>query len=259
MHRSDVAEDPRATLKELAADIEAHFGRRLLGLYLFGSLAAAGFYPGRSDLDLVAVLDTEVADGPDLDSLRTLHEAFEAARPEWRDRIEVLYISRAVLASFATTPTGMIARISPGEPMHLRDLDGIIGWILDWYGVLSVGERLSGPPPLELGPEVSRERFLEAVRSELVILRTEVRANTVAYVPAQQGYLTATICRALYSLAIGEQTSKERAVEWAAARHPESADFLRAMYAAYRADIRGPHERLIRFVDSATAEAGNEA
>src|SRR5215218_1694824 len=68
---SDVSEDARATLDELAAAIRQHFGRRLAGLYLFGSLAAGGFHQGRSDLDLIAVLDSGVAEGPDLDALRT--------------------------------------------------------------------------------------------------------------------------------------------------------------------------------------------
>ena len=42
---------PRATLGQLTRLIESHLGSNLLGLYLFGSLAAGGFYPGKSDLD----------------------------------------------------------------------------------------------------------------------------------------------------------------------------------------------------------------
>jgi aminoglycoside adenylyltransferase-like protein len=40
---------------------------------------------------------------------------------------------------------------------------------------------------------------------------SRVRAPWVAYVPAHQGYIVMTICRALYSLATGEQTTKEEA------------------------------------------------
>jgi len=122
------AEDPRATLSELTQLIERQFGRRLLGLYLFGSLAAGGFVPGRSDIDLVAALADEVSKG-DLVVLGELHETFEREHPEWRDRIEVLYISRSVLGTFASAPTGTVARVSPGEPLHHRDLDGNVGWL----------------------------------------------------------------------------------------------------------------------------------
>ncbi len=251
---SDVTEDPRATLAELVSIIRRQLGRRLLGLYLFGSLAAGDFYPGRSDLDLVAVLDTDVSDS-DLDALRELHAGFEGARPAWRDRIEVLYLSQMVLGTFAAEPRGRVARISPGEPLHQRELGGDIGWIMDWYAVVAGGEVLAGQPPLKIGPSVSEESFRAAVRHQLTEWRVLVRVNSVAYVPAQQGYIVATVCRALYVLATGTQTSKERAVAWVASNHPDDADFVWAAYHAYRADIRGPHDQLIRFVDDAIAEA----
>ena len=46
----------REMLKELTSAIDGHFGSGLLGLYLFGSLAAGAFYPGKSDLDLMAIV-----------------------------------------------------------------------------------------------------------------------------------------------------------------------------------------------------------
>ena len=246
-----MTEDPRATLAELVAQIHGHFRRRLRGLYLFGSLAAGGFYAGRSDLDLIAVLDTDVAKGRDLNSLRRLHESFESAYPAWRDRVEVLYISRGVLATFAAEPTGLVARVSPGEPMHLRALGGEIGWLLDWLGVVSGGETLVGPPPLTLGPPVSDQRFRAAVRSQLRELQRTVRGHDVAFVPVQQGYIAASVARALYSLETGKQTSKENAIAWLVARRPDLADFLWVAYRSYRADTRGPHQRLIDLVDDA--------
>jgi predicted nucleotidyltransferase len=252
------SENQRAALAKLADLIEAHFGDRLVGLYLFGSLAAGGFYPGRSDLDLFAVLESEVADDTDLEALRAVHGQFEAAHPAWRDRIEVLYISRSVLQTFDTEPRGRVARISPGEPLHHRDLLGNIGWNIDWHSVLNGGETLFGPPPLTLGPPVSEEAFLAAVRRQLDDWRALVRDNTVAYVPAQQGYIVASVSRALYALATGAQTSKEKAIAWYAQSHPADADYVWAAYHAYRADVRGPHARLVRFVDEANAEADGE-
>ena len=182
---------------------------------------------------------------------------FEDERPGWRDRIETLYLSRAVLQTFTDEPRGRVARVSPGEPLHHRELDGNLGWILDWHGVVTAGETVYGPPPLELGPPVTNEMFRAAVVAYLGELRQTVRENAVAYVPVNQGYIVATVCRALYSLATGEQTSKERAVAWLAAQRPDLADYLWSSYATYRADVRGPHERLIRFVDEANSQARN--
>ena len=247
-----MAQDPRRVLAELARLIERHFGRRLLGLYLFGSLAAGEFVEGKSDLDLFAVLHDEVSDG-ELAELRTQHEDFERRKPEWRDRIEVLYISKDILATFAAAPTGTVARISPGEPLHHRELDGDVGWLLDWHAVLTDRETLFGPPPSTVGPAVDSVRFLDAVRSQLREMAETAREHSVAYVPAQQGYIVATVCRGLYSLATGNVTSKAKAIEWMVEQRPDLADYLRSTYAAYRADVRAPHARLIAFVDDATA------
>ena len=71
----------RETLKQLTSAIDSHLGSGLLGLYLFGSLAAGGFYPGKSDLDLMAIVAAEVEEGQQLESLRSLHDAFVSDGP----------------------------------------------------------------------------------------------------------------------------------------------------------------------------------
>ena len=190
------------------------------------------------------MLDGEIGEA-EIDPLRDLHESFEATHPEWRDRVEVLYISRKALLTFEAEPRGRVARISPGEPLHYRELDGVVGWLLDWHGVISRGETLHGPAPLTIGPGVGPAMFRAAVISQLREMLDIVRGHDVAYVPAQQGYIVATVCRGLYSLATGEVTSKEAAITWYAERHPDEADLVWATYRAYRADVRGPHQRLI--------------
>jgi hypothetical protein len=250
-----MVEDQRGTLRELATQIQAVLGGRLLGLYLFGSLAAGGFYPGKSDLDLIAVMEGDAAAGTDLDSLARLHDRFVAEHPEWRNRIEVLYIGRAVLGTFASRPTGTVARTSPGEPLHHRDLGGEISWLLDWHGVITVGETLFGPDPLTLGPAIDDDRFRAAVASQLHEFSETARRNDVAYVPAHQGYIVAGVCRALYSLETGRQISKGDAIAWLAERRPDLADFVWNSYRAYRADVRAAHAQLVGFVDAMVTEA----
>jgi predicted nucleotidyltransferase len=245
--------DARETLAQLELVLERQLGSNLLGLYLFGSLASGAFYPGKSDLDLIAVVDTAVEEGEQLEALRRMHDSFVSERPEWVERVEVSYVSREVLQTFGDHPSGRLAVISPGEPLHVRDAG--YDSVLDWYGVCKNGEALFGPPPLDLGPEVSAGAFRHAVESTLREWSSRIRAPWVAYVPAHQGYVVVTLCRALYALATGEQTDKETAAAWAAARFPESASFIQEALATYRADVNESHQALIAFSDHVLAEA----
>ena len=43
--------DPRHALEQITSLITRHLGANLRGLYLFGSLPAGAFRPGKSDID----------------------------------------------------------------------------------------------------------------------------------------------------------------------------------------------------------------
>ena len=246
-------DDPHARVADLAALLDREFGDGLLGLYLFGSLAAGGFVEGRSDIDLLAVLERDV-DEERLERLERLHAAFVAEHPDWIERVEVGYVSRDVLRTLADEPSRTIAVISPGEPLNIKEFDW--GWALNWHGACSQVEVVRGPQPLELGPAISPDSFRRAVAEELRGWPEGVRRPSVAYLPAHQGYIVVTVCRALYTLETGQQTTKEAAAAWAAARYPEWAAFITDALAAYRADLAERHAATIAFVDFAKAEAG---
>jgi predicted nucleotidyltransferase len=92
-------------------------GSSLVGLSVYGSLATGDFEPDVSDIDLIAVL-TDVPDERLVSQLREMHARLAEANPEWDDRIEVDYVSVGGLAE-CRTETTTIARISPGEPLHV--------------------------------------------------------------------------------------------------------------------------------------------
>lgn len=50
-------------------------GKKLVGLYLYGSLATGDFNQNVSDIDLVAVLESEV-DDRDFERLKKMHKGF---------------------------------------------------------------------------------------------------------------------------------------------------------------------------------------
>jgi len=245
--------EPRVALAQVASLLTDHLGAKLRGLYLFGSLAAGGFYPGKSDLDLLAVIDADVEDGEALEALDALHAGFVAEHPDWRERVEVGYVSHTVLQTLGEIPTGRIAVISPGEPLNCKDVGE--DWVLNWYSVLTSGETIVGPPPREIGPQVTAAAFKRAIQHQLDAWKDDVRAPWVAYVPAHQGYIVVTVCRSLYGLATGELTTKENAVTWAADEFPDWADFITEALEQYRADLTEPHRATVEFVDYALTEA----
>lgn len=247
-------DEPRARVRELGELLRQELGDELLGLYLFGSLAVGGFVPGRSDVDLLAVVERDV-DEERFERLERLHVAYAANHPEWVERVEVGYLSRAALQTLAEEPKGTIAVISPGEPLNIKPVDW--AWVLNWQGASTHDDVVYGPPPLELGPRVPPEAVRRAVTEQLRAWPQYARRPELAYVPAAQGYTVVTVCRALYALETGELATKEAAAEWAAARYPEWAAFIRGALAAHRADLAGPHARTIAFVDFATGEGSS--
>lgn len=243
--------DAGTVVEELALRLARQLGGDLLGLYLFGSLATGGFLAGRSDVDLLAVLRAGVTDA-ELPALESLHAAFAEEHPDWVERVEVGYVGRDVLQTFGGVPSGPIAVISPGEPLNIKDATP--DWTLNWRGVVTSGRAVLGPPPLELGPPVGTREFRRAVAAQLDAWKRDARAPTVKYVPAQQGYIVVTLCRALHALATGETTSKERAVAWTVERYPQWATLVTDALAAYRADLDERQRVLLGFVDFAADE-----
>jgi hypothetical protein len=183
-------EDARACLAELSELLGLELGPDLLGLYLFGSLAAVGFVDGRSDIDLLAVLEEDV-DEERLEHLVRVHAGFAAGHPAWIERIEVGYLGRAVLQTLAGTPKGTIAVISPGEPLNIKEIEW--DWVLNWRGACTRGEVIRGAQPLELGPGVSPEAFRRAVRAQLEACTAYALRPELPYVPAAPGSSEVTV------------------------------------------------------------------
>ncbi|MBI4219772.1 MAG: nucleotidyltransferase domain-containing protein, partial [Chloroflexi bacterium] len=121
--------DVNQLLDRLQPEIRQIFRERLVGLYLYGSVAAGDYDPGISDVDLLALVESEVTE-PEFDALLKMHRQIAREIPEWDDRVEVIYLPVTALETFRTK-TCRIAVISPGEPFHMKDADR--GYLMNWY------------------------------------------------------------------------------------------------------------------------------
>lgn len=208
-----------ALLGRLTDEIRRNSNDSLVGLYVYGSLVTGDFDKDRSDIDLLAVVDSDV-EGDTFGRLDRMHARLVEDHPAWEDRIEVAYVPAPALWNFRTQ-TSQIAVVSPGEPFHLKAAGK--DWLMNWYTVREVGVTLYGPTPRALIPEISQSEFVEAVREQAEVWREWVYEMRT---PGAQSYAVLTMCRALYTHTHGRQASKKQAALWAQAYLPQWAPLI---------------------------------
>jgi len=207
---------PTEVLEALTTEIRAALGEDLVGLYVYGSYVSGGFDPVASDLDLVAVLASEVGDGH-VARLGSLHDDFVRDHPDWNNRIDVVYIGRASLAGFRDG-RGSFAVISPGEPFHVRT--DVADWLQSWYLLRETSRPLVGVDATQHVPPIARAEFVAALVGNLERLRAQARDSPM---PGFLAYIVLTFCRALMTVLANAEPSKAEAAAWTRNRMPEWA------------------------------------
>jgi len=207
--------DINELLERLLSGVQAVLGKKLVGLYLYGSLVTGDFDHGSSDIDLVAATSSEI-DAKEFEALQKMHADFADKHTNWQGRIEVQYLSVAALKTFKSKSSKMAA-ISPGEPFHIKEAGK--EWTINWYVVQEKGVTLVGPSPKTFIDPISQEEFMQAVQEQ-----AKQWSERIPHLPKRQpsqAYAILTLCRALYSLKHGEQVSKKQAAVWAKKEYPE--------------------------------------
>lgn len=206
-------------LAQLADGLESILREQLVGIYLYGSLITGDFAPGISDIDLVVVMTAEL-DSTKFNALHRLHQSVVERQPEWRDRLELAYISAAALRTFRRRSSA-IGIISPGEPFHL--LEAGDDWLISWYALRKDGLAVVGPPINSLIDDIPNEAYLQAVAEHICRYRDSVMKpqNKQAL-----SYIVLTVARGLYTLAHRRAPSKIAAAAWAKKRYPHWAELI---------------------------------
>ncbi len=219
----------------LKTQLPALLGTELVGIYVYGSLVWGDFDPDCSDIDLMVVLAQDI-NAQQYGELDGVHHKLEAKFPEWAGRIEIAYISVTALQTFRTQRSP-ISVISPGEPFNTKDAG--LDWLINWYTIRTQSVVVYGPDVEALFPTISMEEFRTAVRNQIVEWADWV-THTRDSRPSQ-AYVILTMCRALYAVQTGEQTSKIQAAAWAKAHHPTQAERI-ANALRWRVQHREPVE-----------------
>jgi len=179
--------------------------KKLVGIYLYGSLVWGDFDRYTSDIDLMIAIETNI-NRNDFLSLNKIHSELGDKFKDWKDRIEIAYISINTLKTFKLNKNE-IAVISPGEPFNMKKAG--IDWLINLYLIRMKSLVLFGPNPSSIIEKSTKIEFLEAVKNQLLEWHEWITHSKNSY--SSQCYATLTICRALYTLNTGEQPSKRRA------------------------------------------------
>jgi len=211
-------------VSDLVADIHARvlrlIGQNLVGLYVFGSVASEAYDPGVSDVDLLVVTAQPLV-GAEYARLRGMHVELAAGRKQWKDRIEVEYVSREALRTFKLRMSD-IGIIGPGKPFQVikagRD------WTVEWHDVREHAFVVAGPDPRILIDPITPSELNACIRDYVSLFPGLVRDNA----PRQgsDAYVVLTMCRALHTKFMGETTTKRAAAEWAAREYPKWRDMI---------------------------------
>lgn len=246
---------PQSVLSALASELAGALRADLLGLYVHGSWVTGDFAPSRSDLDLLAVLARE----PDellLMDLGNIHARVEMVHPEWRGRVEVEYVALDAVAAFASSMADAgehaIARISPGEALHL--LPATSHRVLTWSAVRDSGRSMVGPPAHALLPAIDPGTVRAAAREHVRDWPTWV---TQMRGPGGQAYAVLTLCRALHLFSEDSQVSKRQAASYAVAAIPHWSELVtwarNWWYAGGSADEASRLDEVTAFVQEVSA------
>lgn len=173
----------------------------VLGFYAGGSLASGDFQPGRSDLDLVAVVAAELGDRR-REQLRSLHERTRRLDPS-AAKLHCVYVPvgdvEDVAAEHLTWAHGELYR---------RELSGI-----GRAELLRSGITVLGPDPAELLPPVDAAALRAAARREVrVYWPTAVRKPWLWWDDAIVDLGLLTLARAEATLTEGRLITKREAL-----------------------------------------------
>jgi predicted nucleotidyltransferase len=156
-------------LRALTEQVQRVLGAPLVGVYLFGSAAYGAYQPGRSDLDVQAV----VAATPACAERRALARRLAHARlPCPARRLELVVYARAAIAP-ATRHPQFLLNLNTGadvaaDRLALDPADEASHWfLLDIAMGRELGRALLGPPAHRVFAPIPRRWCLEALLDSL--------------------------------------------------------------------------------------------
>jgi Domain of unknown function (DUF4111)/Nucleotidyltransferase domain len=249
------ATSAEATLRfarTLARACAGVLGEAVTGVILHGSLTLDAYVPGRSDLDLLVVVDDPLGDA----QLAALTEALAAQRQRAPGPVDLRLVTRQVAASpTPAPPLEAYLRLTPTSGVRLEERrhPGERDLAVELAVCRAHGRSLLGAAPAELLGEVPDRWVVAAGDAQLADWQA------IGDDPPYAELTVLTACRVWRFAEEGRHASKAAAAEWALGRDPTLGvvgDALRQRHGDPAAQIDPAQvARLLAVVRARVAEA----
>jgi Domain of unknown function (DUF4111)/Nucleotidyltransferase domain len=214
----------------LAGSCAAALGPAVAGVVLHGSLTLDDYVPGRSDVDLLVVVDEPLTDA----QVAALTEAVDRQRPRAPGRVDLRVVTRRVVAApTPAPPMELYVEIAPGSDLLVeRRHPGERDLVVEFSMCRAHGRSLLGAAPAELIGEVP-DRWVLAV-GDAQLADWEAIGGDLEH--AELTVLTT--CRVWRLAEEGRHCSKTAAGQWALARDPTLQVVRDALHRRHRDPAR---------------------
>jgi hypothetical protein len=201
-----------AFAERLAGGCVSALGDQVVAVILHGSLTLGDFTPGRSDIDLLAVVKRPLAD----EAIGALQEAVASLAGEAPSRVDVRVVTRAVAASPAPAPAMEVSiALQPGQPPAIETrVAAEPDLVVEFSMVRAHGRALLGADPAAVIGPVPAEWVIAAGARQLAAW--ERLADDAAHAEL----MVLTTCRIWRFAAERVHSTKSEAGRWALARDP---------------------------------------
>ena len=209
-------------LTELIKKIDNVIGDNLLGIYLFGSLTYGDFDPGRSDIDLITLVNQQL-NAFQIEKCHELHLYIEKRNPKWLHRIENSF-----------TPTSMLSNIQPPNDPRPYYNDGEIWqaqygneWIINLYLLDKYGITLFGRNIHNIINNINIKDVQQACVKDL-FKEWEPKLQDPKCLDNHhyQSYLVLNLCRILYTVQKADAKSKKVSADWVKTQYPQWTNLI---------------------------------
>jgi hypothetical protein len=204
-------QDINDILGVMSQELPRILGENLVGFYLTGSLTYGDFIIGRSDIDLLVLVKTQLSQ-QEFALVKELHEKIERDFPIWKERIECSYLPVSLLPEILPPKT---PRPYIGGGVFYWDAPYGNEWLINNYFLYQYGIALLGPEFKELSPLIDISDLQKASARDL-FQEWEPKITDLEWLKNShyQSYLVLNLCRILYTVIAGKLGSKRAAADW---------------------------------------------